>query len=1048
MYIPTHSKRLRTAMRTMIFMLAICLCACGGGGRNEAVTGGVAFQAVWPESTQNAYSRPSGFTGDTGDVCQTFGITTIAAKVIDRSGVEVASETWPCDQEEHRGAIKGIDPGHGYRVVVEGLVAEDVAWRGEAADISIEAGRTSTVGRVNMYSLDFVLLAAASDGGRIEPAGRVAASEVSVQTFTFIANSGYEVEDVAVDGVWQGPIDSFTFSNISADRTIYVSFEPESGGAVAHIINAYSGGGGVIVPEGLIRTVDGNDQTFHFLPHGGSQVANVFVDGISQGAISSYTFDNVAADHAIRVAFDSSSYTITASASPGGQIDPPGERVVAYGETPSFSMTAEAGYYLSALTVGGQSIEPQDSYVFPPVIDNNTIHAVFAPVWYVDAGAQDGGDGRTWQRAFQTLDAAILQASAGDEIWIREGSYALPEQVAINKQVAIYGGFNGTEVYRHQRDWRDRPTVFIESLNQSRYFYITASASLDGLVFQNANISGSAHGDLQGGAMFVAGGAPTIANCTFLGNEIAAYNTCFGGAVAGAESSPEFDNCLFEENILGCESSTGAAMYFENCDVTIRNCRFIKNDVNSWGDNGSGGAIDIVGGAVTIEKSEFYKNQVSAGDSWGGAISSRNAALRVYDSYFIENNASGSTVGQGGAVDISKSVTGNDTIVFQNTVFLRNAARGSVQSAHGGAIQIGNASPTILNCTFSGNLTTGVEASRGGAICNDSGSPQIINTILWANGAYIDVDGTISDGEGMQVYDPSSLVKVSFSNIDQDGYSGSDNMREAPKLDRYGHLLAGSACIDRANPLSAPDSDVDGEPRSQSGPSDVGADEYLDSDGDGMPDFWETRFNLNNGNNDAGDDLDGDGLSNLDEYMAGLDPSADNPWSPALHLGWYDHTGFHDSSNDAAICGKDDDREFRSYFIFDLEGINDRVAEAVLRLEVVGVRTIRQAESFNVVHVATDPDDVEASGSSQRNIFTDLADGTRYAEEVVVSPDDTGTVINIHLSREAIGYINDRRGQQFVVGVADIEYSTDHRDTIIFSNGAEVRTHQLVLIME
>ena len=55
---------------------------------------------------------------------------------------------------------------------------------------------------------------------------------------------------------------------------------------------------------------------------------------------------------------------------------------------------------------------------------------------------------------------------------------------------------------------------------------------------------------------------------------------------------------------------------------------------------------------------------------------------------------------------------------------------------------------------------------------------------------------------------------------------------------------------------------------------------YLDTDGDGMPDLWEKRYGLDpNDPSDAVQDMNGDGYTNIEKYINGIDPTVKVDWS-------------------------------------------------------------------------------------------------------------------------------------------------------------------------
>ena len=71
-----------------------------------------------------------------------------------------------------------------------------------------------------------------------------------------------------------------------------------------YTITAISGAGGTLAPSGQIIVAENDQQSFSIQASSGYQIAEVTVDGNSIGAVGSYTFNTVTADHTISVTFE------------------------------------------------------------------------------------------------------------------------------------------------------------------------------------------------------------------------------------------------------------------------------------------------------------------------------------------------------------------------------------------------------------------------------------------------------------------------------------------------------------------------------------------------------------------------------------------------------------------------------------------------------------------------------------------------------------------------------------------------------------------------
>ena len=250
------------------------------------------------------------------------------------------------------------------------------------------------------------LTASAGTGGSITPSGTFFVAQGANQTFTITPASGYQVSGVQVDGQSVGPVSSYTMTAVSAPHTITATF---AANAPAYTITASAGANGTISPSGSVSVAGGASQTFTITPASGYNVASVTVDGSSVGAVTSYPFSNVTANHTISATFAINTYTITASAGANGTISPSGSVSVAGGASQTFTITPGSGYHVASVTVDGSSVGAVTSYPFSNVTANHTISATFALNTYTITPSA-GTNGTISPSAALTVNSGASQA--------------------------------------------------------------------------------------------------------------------------------------------------------------------------------------------------------------------------------------------------------------------------------------------------------------------------------------------------------------------------------------------------------------------------------------------------------------------------------------------------------------------------------------------------------------------------------------------------------------------------------------------------------------
>jgi len=420
---------------------------------------------------------------------------------------------------------------------------------------------------------------------------------------------------------------------------------------------------------------------------------------------------------------------------------------------------------------------------------------------FVDQDAQGTGNGTSWGNAFTNLVEALDSANQNDQIWVAEGVYfpgtLRTSSFQMKDDVALFGGFDGTEVSIEERDWEINQTILsgdigIQGQASDNCYHVIKNTSptldstavLDGFTITGGNAHGSNPND-RGAGMLNISASPSVRNCIFERNSAsergggvynltssAKFSDCivrandafegggmtnnnsspmllrvkflgnygaYGGGLCNEPwSSPIIEDCLFELNTV--YDSGGAMSMHEDCHATIRRCVFRANIARY----GTGGAVWHWFAGLTAHplyvECLFELN-------YNNALAIFNSALRVENSVFVDNF---DLDGDGGAVLVEE-----------------------------------NSAPILVNCTFSGNW-----ADHGRAIaCSEySLSPNTViavNCILWDGGN--EISNNYND-----------TIVVAYSDV-YGGYPGTANINADPLfIDEYNHdfhLADSSPCI-------------------------------------------------------------------------------------------------------------------------------------------------------------------------------------------------------------------------------------------------------------
>ena len=255
---------------------------------------------------------------------------------------------------------------------------------------------------------------------------------------------------------------------------------------------------------------------------------------------------------------------------------------------------------------------------------------------YVRSDGSDSNTGTSWSAAKLTIQKGLDACSAGDTVFVAEGTYSA--SVTLKDGKHIFGGYN---VATGKRDYDLYPTIIDGSTFSNRLLASSAEFTnptvIDGLILQNAS-----HGH-SGGAANLYGNMTlrhcVIRNCTtsssgggvYMHSGAAVIDCLIELCTATKESGAVYvsSGCTVENCIIrGCAGKYGAI--YNNGGI-IRNCVIHNCEANDPSWPGTAGIYNKSGQVIHCTICNNYSE---------GGYAGIHSTAKVYNSVFWNNQAS------------------------------------------------------------------------------------------------------------------------------------------------------------------------------------------------------------------------------------------------------------------------------------------------------------------------------------------------------------------------------------------------------------------------